>query len=126
MKIFFLIFIILVIIQWNFKMKQAQEIHGYYEDFLKGGNVLAERYKGTFSGAIVMFKLDHNANILDCVYLSGATFLASWKRCHELIGQNLLQLQKKEIDSYKKPLQKAIFKAIKSYEDNLDLSIKNS
>ncbi|MCC3356820.1 transcriptional regulator GutM [Bacillus sp. REN16] len=116
MKILFLFFIILVIIQWYFKTKQTNVLHQHYSKFLESGNVLVERNKGIFSGAIIMLQLDKEANIKDCLLLSGATFFSSWRNCEELINKNLLLLTQNDYLSYKKMERKVIAKAIQSYE----------
>lgn len=116
MKILFLFFIILVIIQWYFKTKQTNVLHQHYSKFLESGNVLVERNKGIFSGAIIMLQLDKEANIKDCLLLSGATFFSSWRNCEELINKNLLLLTQDDYLSYKKMERKVIAKAIQSYE----------
>lgn len=116
MKILFLLFIILVIIQWYFKTKQTKILYEHYNKFLESGNVLVERNKGVFSGAIIMFQLDKEANIKDCLLLSGATFFSSWRNCEELINENLLRLKQEAFSNYKKPVRKAIVKAIQSYQ----------
>ena len=116
MKILFLFFIILVIIQWYFKTKQTNVLHQHYSKFLESGNVLVERNKGIFSGAIIMLQLDKEANIKDCLLLSGATFFSSWRNCEELINKNLSLLTQDDYLSYKKMERKVIAKAIQSYE----------
>ncbi|MCF3944106.1 transcriptional regulator GutM [Oceanobacillus alkalisoli] len=116
MKILFLFFIILVIIQWYFKTKQTKEFLGHYNNFLQNGNVLVERSKGVFSGAIILIQLDEEANIKGCLLLTGATFFSSWCRCEELISKNLLHLELEDFDNYKKPVRKVIAKAIQSYQ----------
>lgn len=120
MKLFFFVFIVLVIVQWYFKMKQTKKLHFYYNDFLETGNVLVERHKGTFSGAIIILQLDDNANILKCVSMSGATFWANWQECEGLINKNLLSIEEKDLYNYNKPLKRAIDKAIKSYHRSKD------
>jgi len=124
MELFFLIFIVLVIIQWYFKMKQTKVAHTYYNKFIESGHVLAERKKGIFSGAVVMFQLDDDANIQQCVSMSGATFFASWDECKELIHKNLLKLEEKDLENYKKPVRLAIDKAIKTYQKSLEQNVK--
>jgi len=116
MKILFLFFIILVIIQWYFKTKQTNVLHQHYSKFLETGNVLVERNKGIFSGAIIMFQLDKEANIKDCLLLSGATFFSSWHNCEELINKNLLLLKQEDFIKYKKTERKVIAKAIQNYQ----------
>ena len=116
MEILFLFFIILVIIQWYFKTKQTTVLHQHYSKFLETGNVLVERNKGIFSGAIIMLQLDEEANIKDCLLLSGATFFSSWRNCGELINKNLLLLKQEDYLSYKKTERNVIAKAIQSYE----------
>lgn len=120
MKVFFLVFVILVIIQWYFKTKQIHEIHKYYNLFITDGHVIIERHKGLLSGAIVILKLDNQANILDCVYVSGATFLARWKKCDRLMNKNLRRIQKKDLIQYKNSLRKVIWKAKKHYKVGSD------
>ncbi|UUI01759.1 transcriptional regulator GutM [Oceanobacillus jeddahense] len=120
MKILFLFFIILVILQWFFKMKQTKVLHTHYNKFLETGNVLVERKKGIFSGAIIMLQLDKEANIKDCLLMSGATFFSSWDNCEELINENLLSINVENFNSYKKPVRKVITKAVESYQKSKD------
>lgn len=74
MEILFLFFIVLVILQWFFKVKQTKLLYTHYNKFLETGNVLVERKKGIFFGVIIMLQLDKEANIKDCLLISGATF----------------------------------------------------
>jgi|SRR5690625_3752734 len=119
MEVFFLVFVILVIVQWYFKMRQAKEAHKYYNKFIESGHVLAERQKGILSGALIMFQLDDEANIKQCVSMSGATFFASWNECDQLINKNLLKLEEQDLADYNKPIRLAIKKATKTYISTL-------
>jgi DNA-binding transcriptional regulator of glucitol operon len=118
MEILFLFFITLVIIQWFFKTKQSKVMHSHYNKFLESGNVLVERSKGLFSGAIVMFQIDQEANVKDCLLLSGATFFSSWRNCDELINKNLLLLKQEDLINYKKTEKRVIMKAIQTFENS--------
>lgn len=116
METIFLIFVILVLIQWYFKSKQIKQLHSYYHKFLESGNVIVERNKSIFSGAIIILQLDSEANIKDCILLTGATFFSSWRQFEDVIGKNLLNLQEEELDQYKKNVRMAFYKAIQSYK----------
>lgn len=116
MEILFLFFIILVVIQWYFKTKQTKALHEHYNKFLQSGNVLVERNRGIYSGAIIILQLDEEANIENCLLLSGATFFASWQSCDEIVNENLLTLKEQEyFKRLKNPVQKVISKAIQTY-----------
>lgn len=117
MEYFFLIFITLVIIQWYLKMKQTKTFYTYYHLFLQGGNVLVERHKGIFWGAIIMFQLDEEANIKNCMLMKGASPFASPEYCDGLINNNLLCLDPHSLLDYDKCVRRAIDKAIASYYD---------
>src|SRR5699024_7256381 len=115
MEIIFLIFISFVIVQWYFKMKQGQKLQKSYTRLLKSGNVLLERKKCFFAGKIIMLKLDKNANIMDCLFLSGSTFFSDWKRCKDLINENLLAIKQEKLNKYNKKKKQVILKAVETY-----------
>lgn len=119
MGYFFLVFVVLVIIQWYLKMSQAKKFHKHYYEFIKKGNVLVERKKGILSGAIIMFQLDEKANIHNCLILEGSSFFASQYRCEGLINRNLLELKEEHLDKYEKTVRHVIDKAISTYHNSI-------
>lgn len=120
MQVIFFLFITLAIVQWYFKMKQTKVLHTNYSKLLESGNVLVERSKGIFSGAVIMLQLDEEANITDCLLMSGATFMSSWGKFEELINENLLSLKEEDFSEFKKPVRKVIAKAIQSYRKSIE------
>ncbi|MEK4303320.1 transcriptional regulator GutM [Oceanobacillus sp. FSL K6-0251] len=124
MEILFLFFIVLVILQWFFKVKQTKLLYTHYNKFLETGNVLVERKKGIFFGVIIMLQLDKEANIKDCLLISGATFFSSWRSCEELINENLLSIKNENLNGYKKTVRKVIAKAVESYQKSKEKELE--
>jgi len=116
MKLVFFIFIISAILQWYMKSKQMRKLYSHYDNLLKDGDVLVEKSKGVFLGAVVMLQLNEKGVITDCLILKGATFFSDWKKYESLINKDLTNFNAKDFEQYEKPIRNALKKAIKNYK----------
>lgn len=102
------------VLQFVFASIQIRDFNKNYKILRKTGRVAIGKYKGAiFAGAIAMFSIDKDGNIIEGVYMSGVSILARFKKIDILNGENIANL--KENLNLPKPVKKAIENASSNY-----------
>lgn len=102
------------ILQFIFASIQIKDFNKNYKILRKIGRVAIGKYKGAiFAGAIAMFAIDENGNIIEGSYMSGVSILARFKKIDVLNGENIGDINK-DLD-LPKPVKKAIENASSNY-----------
>ncbi len=102
------------ILQFIFASIQIKDFNKNYKILRKIGRVAIGKYKGAiFAGAIAMFAIDENGNIIEGSYMSGVSILARFKKIDVLNGENIGDINK-NLD-LPKPVKKAIENASSNY-----------
>lgn len=102
------------ILQFIFASIQIKDFNKNYKILRKIGRVAIGKYKGAiFAGAIAMFAIDKNGNIIEGSYMSGVSILARFKKIDVLNGESIGDINK-DLD-LPKPVKKAIENASSNY-----------
>lgn len=73
------LFIIMMLLQMLSGYFEGKKIQKYYHQLIKRGNVLVGRYRGNFlSGALVMFVLDNDMNVLEYHIRQGVSIFSKF------------------------------------------------
>ena len=105
-------------LQYFLTFVQMKSFTAHYKRLRKMGRVAIGRQKGAVSaGAIVLFAIDDEANILEGSYMQGVTVLARFKKLKGFEGKAVAELTEEDCKSVRaaKPLTKAVLDASKNY-----------
>ncbi|WP_067139782.1 transcriptional regulator GutM [Oceanivirga salmonicida] len=97
MNIITIIILLLIsfILQYIFTFMQIKNFNIFYSKLRKNGKVAIGKKKGGFrAGAIVMFSLNSNNEILDGAYMQGVTVLARFKKIDIFNGTKIICITK--------------------------------
>ncbi len=102
------------LLQFIFASIQIKDFNNNYKILRKIGRVAIGKYKGAiFAGAIAMFAIDEDGNIIKGVYMSGISILARFKKFNMLNGENIGNIQAEL--NLSKPVKNAIENASINY-----------
>ena len=113
-----IIFMLAFLLQYLLSFKQMKDFNYHYSYLRKQGRVAIGVIKGGFkAGAIAMFSIDDNGNVIEFRYLQGVTIFSRFKSFNGFTGSNVANLSEVECRKLKlaKPITKAILEASSNY-----------
>lgn len=105
-------------IQYILTFMQIKNFNVYYTKLRKIGKVAIGKRKGFFrAGAIILFAIDNDGNIIDGAYMQGVTILARFKTIKKFNYKNISMLSIEDCNEAKvsKSLTDAILDAKNNY-----------
>ena len=104
------------LLQCFFGLMQIKNFSKAFNPLRKKGKVAIGRFNGAFrAGAIVMFAIDDEGNIIEGKKMIGVTIFAKFKEIKGFDGKNIGIIKDEDIKNLSKPLREAIMDAKFNY-----------
>lgn len=115
-------FIVLAVVMWILQtmlaIRQFNQFNRHIKELRKSGKVAIGKAKGKIrAGAIVMFLIDDELNIVKGEIMNGFTSLATIKEFNNFNGVNLLDLESDMCKGLGKQVTEAVIATRKDYLD---------
>ncbi|MBR0284982.1 MAG: transcriptional regulator GutM [Selenomonadaceae bacterium] len=113
-----LVAVVMWVLQTALGLWQFQRFNRHVKELRSIGKVAIGKARGRFrAGAIVLFCIDEDCNILQGEILQGRTVFAGFRRLDRWNGRNLLELSEKDCEGVDPQAKAAVLAARRDYED---------
>ena len=104
------------ILQLVLSILQFRRFAAHVRELRREGRVAIGKAKGRFAaGAIVLFVIDGDCNILRGEIMKGVTVFAGFRSFDDFTGRNLLDLTEADVASYDRQTRRAVLGAREEY-----------